>query len=198
MEQKNNNAAKTISMVMILTLLGKVMGLYRDHLLALHYGMGMEANAFYTASRIPRVFFDAMFASAISACFIPVFSEYLTREGKEKAYSFSRTFLTAIGILAAVLSVVGMALSGPLTTLFADGYNAETAALATSLTRVMFPTVFFTGIAFSFVGILQSLDEFTIPALISAVSNGVIILYFLFLDRSFGIYRSEERRVGKV
>lgn len=188
MEQKNNNAAKTISMVMILTLVGKVMGLYRDHLLALHYGMGMEANAFYTASRIPRVFFDAMFASAISACFIPVFSEYLTRKGKEKAFSFSRTFLTAIGILTAVLSVVGMVFSGALTELFADGYNAETAALATSLTRVMFPTVFFTGIAFSFVGILQSLDEFRIPALISAVSNAVIILYFLFFDRSFGIY----------
>lgn len=187
-EKRTDNATKTISMVMILTLLGKVMGLYRDHLLALHYGMGMEANAFYTASRIPRVFFDAMFASAISACFIPVFSEYLTKEGKEKAFSFSRTFLTAIGILAAVLSAAGMMFSGGLTSLFADGYNAETMALAVSLTRVMFPTVFFTGIAFSFVGILQSLDEFKIPALISAVSNAVIIVYFLCFDRSFGIY----------
>lgn len=188
MEKKNNNAAKAISVVMILTLVGKVMGLYRDHLLALHYGMGMEANAFYTASRIPRVFFDAMFASAISACFIPVFSEYLTRESKEKAFAFSRTFLTAIGILSAVLSGVGIIFAGPLTELFADGYNAETAALAAELTRVMFPTVFFTGLAFTFVGILQSLDEFKIPALISAVSNAVIILYFLFFDQTFGIY----------
>jgi len=187
-EQRKENATRTISVVMILTLVGKVMGLYRDHLLALHYGMGMEANAFYTASRIPRVFFDAMFASAISACFIPVFSEYLTREGREKAFAFSRTFLTAIGILSAVLSGVGMVFSGPLTELFADGYNAETAALAVELTRIMFPTVFFTGLAFTFVGILQSLDEFRIPALISAVSNAVIILYFLFLDRSFGVY----------
>lgn len=188
MEQRQNNATKTISMVMILTLLGKVMGLYRDHLLAVHYGMGMEANAFYTASRIPRVFFDAVFASAISACFIPVFSEYLTKEGKEKAFSFSRAFLTVMGVLTAVLSVVGMVCSGALVELFADGYDAQTAALATSLTRIMFPTVFFTGIAFSFVGILQSLDEFKIPALISAVSNAVIIVYFLFLDKSFGIY----------
>ena len=188
MERKQTNATRTISMVMVITLLGKVMGLYRDHLLALHYGMGMEANAFYTASRIPRVFFDAMFASAISACFIPVFSEYLTKEGKEKAFSFSRTFLTAIGILTAVLSVVGMVCSGALVELFADGYNAETAALAESLTRIMFPTVLFTGVAFSFVGILQSLDEFKIPALISAVSNAVIILYFLLFDRSLGIY----------
>ena len=187
MEQRRDNATKTISMVMLITLLGKVMGLYRDHLLAVHYGMGMEANAFYTASRIPRVFFDAVFASAISACFIPVFSRYLAKEGKEKAFSFSRSFLTAMGLLTALLSVVGMAGSGALVELFADGYDAQTAQLATELTRIMFPTVFFTGIAFSFVGILQSLDEFQIPALISAVSNAVIIFYFLFLDKSFGI-----------
>lgn len=188
MEQRKDNATKTISMVMLMTLLGKGLGLYRDHLLAIHYGMGQEANAFYTASRIPRVFFDAMFASAISACFIPVFSEYLTKGGKEKAFSFSRTFLTVIGILTAVLSVVGMVFSDGLVALFAGGYNAETTALAVSLTRIMFPTAFFTGVAFSFVGILQSLDEFTIPALISAVSNAVIILYFWLLDSTYGIY----------
>ena len=63
MEQQSNNAAKTISVVMLVTLLGKVMGLYRDRLLAVHYSVGVQANAFFTASRIPRVFFDAVFAS---------------------------------------------------------------------------------------------------------------------------------------
>ena len=68
MEERQNNATKTISMVMIVTLIGKVLGLYRDRLLAIHYSVGMEANAFFPASRIPRVFFDAVFASAIAAC----------------------------------------------------------------------------------------------------------------------------------
>ena len=73
-------------------------------------------------------------------------------------------------------------------TLFADGYDAQTAALAASLTRVMFPTVLFTGVAFSFVGILQAMDRFNIPALISTVSNLVIIGYFYFLDEDYGVY----------
>ena len=186
--EEQKSGARTIGMVMVITLLGKVMGLYRDHLLAVHYGMGMEASAFYTASRIPRVFFDAVFASAISACFIPVFSEYLQSGGRKKAFAFSRSFLTVIGLVTLALTVLGTACSGSLVNLFADGYNDETAALATSLTRVMFPTVFFTGLAFSFVGILQSLDEFRIPALISAVSNAVIILYFWIMDERFGVY----------
>lgn len=188
MERKTDNASKTISIVMIITLLGKVLGLVRDRLLAVNYGTGMEANAFYTASRIPRVFFDAVFASAIAACFIPVFSDCLTRRGRDKAMGFAGNFLTVMGVITALLTAVGMGFAGPLVELFADGYDEATAALAAQLTRIMFPTVFFTGIAFTFVGILQSLDEFNVPAVISTVSNLVIILYYFTLNDRFGIY----------
>lgn len=185
---KRDSAAGTISVVMLVTLVGKALGLVRDRLLAVNYGTGMEANAFYTASRIPRVFFDAVFASAIAACFIPVFSEQLTKKGREGAFRFAGAFLTIMALLTAVLSLVGAALSGPLVSLFADGYDAQTTALAVSLTRMLFPTVFFTGVAFSFVGVLQAMGEFTVPALISTVSNLAVIGYYLTLNRRFGVY----------
>ena len=188
MSEKKDNSTKTISVVMVITLLGKALGLVRDRMLTVNYGTGMEANAFYTASRIPRVFFDAVFASAIAACFIPVFSEYMTRQGKEKALRFAGTFLTVMAVLTAVLSAAGIALAGPLVQLFADGYDEATAQLAVSLTRIMFPTMLFTGVAFSFVGILQSLGEFNVPAFISSVSNLVIIAYYFTFNERFGIY----------
>lgn len=188
MAEKKNNAAKTISLVMLVTLLGKVLGLYRDRLLAIHYSVGMEANAFFTASRIPRVFFDAVFASAIAACFIPVFTEYLEKKGKKEAYQFAASFITVIALLTGGLTLLGMVFPQPLVAVFADYADPQTTALAQSLTRVMFPTVFFSGIAFSLVGVLQAHDHFTAPALMSTASNLVIIVYFLFLDRSMGIY----------
>ena len=80
MEERQDHATRTISIVMIIALVGKVLGLYRDHLLAVYYGTGMAANAFNTASRIPRVFFDAVFASAISSgmfCTHHVSSEWI-------------------------------------------------------------------------------------------------------------------------
>ena len=89
MAEKNNNQVKTISAVMIITLAGKLLGLLRDRLLAVNYGSGMYANAFLTASRIPLVFFDIVFASAISASFIPVFSEVFSRKGKKDAMIFA-------------------------------------------------------------------------------------------------------------
>ena len=132
MEERRDSAAKTISSVMVITLLGKVLGLYRDRLLAVHYDVGPQASAFFTASRIPRVFFDAVFASAIAACFIPVFSRTLEQKGREAAFRFSGTFLTAIGLLTAALSALGMAFPQPLVALFSDYADPSTAALAAS------------------------------------------------------------------
>lgn len=173
---------------MALTLIGKVLGLYRDRLLAVHYSTGAAANAFFTASRIPRVFFDAIFASAVSACFIPVFSEYLEKRGKGEALRFAGSFLTLIALLTGGLSVLGMIFPQPLVALFADYADPATTGLAVSLTRVMLPTVFFSGVAFSLVGVLQAQDHFTAPALMSAASNLVIIFYFFTLDSRLGIF----------
>ncbi|MBR7150390.1 MAG: murein biosynthesis integral membrane protein MurJ, partial [Oscillospiraceae bacterium] len=185
--EKKNNAAKTVSVIMLITLLGKVMGLVRDMLLGHNFATGMASVAFLTASRIPRNFFDAIFAAAISASFIPVFNEYLEKKGREEAFRLANAFITVTTIAAAALSALGMAFAPQLTALLADGFDAPTAALCTSLLRVLFPTVLFTGIAFSLVGILQSMDEFNVPAALSVVSNGVIIVYFAFFCGRFGI-----------
>ena len=184
----HSSAAKTVSSLMVLTLAGKVLGLYRDRLLAVHYSTGAAASAFFTASRIPRVFFDAVFASAIAGCFIPVFSEYLEKKSRQEALRFAGCFLTAAALLTGALTLLGMAFPAPLVAVFADYADPATTALAASLTRVMFPTVFFSGVAFSLVGVLQAQDHFTAPALMSTVSNLVIIGYFFLLDEKFGIY----------
>ena len=188
MEERQSSSVRAVSLVMVITLLGKVLGLLRDRLLTTSYGLGMESNAFLLASRIPRVFFDVIFASAIAACFIPVFTRYLSRQGRRAAINFSGNFLTVVALVTLSLSGVGMLLARPLVLLMGDGFDPATVELCTHLTRILFPTVFCTGVAFTFVGLLQSLDEFNIPALISSVSNGFIILYFLTLNDRFGIY----------
>lgn len=188
MEQKTNSTVKTVSYMMIITLVGKVLGLVRDQFLAANYSVGAEAVAFLTASRIPRIFFDAVFASAISASFIPIFNEYMEKKGKKDAFSLSNQFITIIIIVTILMTIFGMVFSFPLARLFADGFDMPTAVLCSRLLRILFPAVIFTGIAFSFVGILQSMDEFGIPAAMSVASNLVVIVYYIFLNKRFGIY----------
>lgn len=187
-EEQQKKNIRTVGMMMALTLLGKVLGLVRDMLLGHTFATGMAANAFLTASRIPRNFFDAIFASAISASFIPVFNEYLEKQGREEAFRLSSAFITVMTLLTGALSVLGMMFAAPITALLADGFDSATAALCTELLRILFPLMLFTGLAFSLVGILQSLGEFNIPALLSAASNAVIIVYYLFFVDRFGIH----------
>ncbi len=187
MEQTENSTIKAVSYMMIITLVGKVLGLVREQLLAANYSVTAQAAAFMTASRIPRTFFDAVFASAISASFIPIFNEYLEKKGKQEAFRLSNTFITMIVLVTCIMTILGIVFAEPITWLFADGMSAQTAQICVHFLRILFPTVIFTGAAFSFVGILQSLEEFTIPAAMSIVSNAVIILYYLFLNDKFGI-----------
>lgn len=185
--EKKERPVWVVTLMMIITLAGKVLGLLRDRLLTVNYGSGMEANAFLTASRIPRVFFDTVFASAISASLIPVFSELLRKKGKKEAMDFAGNFITVMGLLCTLLTGLGVVFAPQLTAFFADGYDTATAELCAHLTRVMMPTVLFTGVAFSFVGILQSLGEFNVPAAISLVSNCAVIAYYYTLNDRFGI-----------
>lgn len=187
-QSKRNDHIRTVGLIMVITLAGKVLGLVRDMMLGHNFATGMESTAFQVASRIPRTFFDAIFASSISASFIPVFSDRMERNGRDDAFRLTHSFFTWAGLLTALFSLLGIAFAEPIVGLLADGFDQETAALCASLLRILFPTVFFTGIAFSMVGLLQSMEEFYIPAAMSVASNGIIILYYLFFCRRFGIY----------
>ncbi len=187
MSEKSKNAVKLVSFIMIITLMGKVLGLFRDQLLAWNYGVGVEANAFTSASRIPRIFFDAVFASAVSSSFIPVFNEYLQKNGKKRAFDFSNNFVSLVIVVTFIMTVFGICAAPFLQGVFAGGFTGETAKLCEELLRILFPMLIFTGVAFSYVGVLQSLDEFTIPAAMSVVSNGIIIAYYLIFGTRFGV-----------
>lgn len=187
MSKEHQNHIKTIGSIMVITLAGKVLGLIRDMLLGHNFGTGMESTAFLVASRIPRTFFDAIFASAISSSFIPVFNERLEGFGKEDAFRLTNSFFTWVGLITGLFSLAGMAFAEPIVSALADGFDARTAALCASLLRILFFTVFFTGIAFSMVGVLQSMGQFTIPAAMSIASNAIIIGYYLIFCRRYGI-----------
>lgn len=186
---KKKAAVNVIGSMMAITLIGKVLGMLRDVMFANFYGTtSVEANAFLAASQIPRLFFDAVFASAISSSFIPVFNEYFKKKGKEEAYKFSDHFITLVLMITTLLTILGVVFSYPIVRVFVDQFDSETSKLCSELLMVLFPMLIFTGIAFSLTGILQSLGEFTIPAAMSIVSNGIIIFYYLFFNKRFGVF----------
>ena len=179
---------KTAGFMAAATLAAKFLGLIRDSLIAAFFATGIEADAFMTASKLPTMLFDIVIGGVISATFIPIFNKVAQKENKEQAQIFAHKFITMILMATGLIAVLGIVLADPLTTLLAPEYAGEKHLLTVRLTTIMFPMIIFTGLAFSFVGLLQSYGEYKIPSLISFVSNLAIILYFAVLGKRFGVY----------
>ncbi|MBE6631596.1 MAG: murein biosynthesis integral membrane protein MurJ [Ruminococcaceae bacterium] len=175
----------TVLFMVLATMLSKVLGLIREMLLAAHYGAGnTAAEAFSSAQSIPSSFFDILLSAAILGCFIPVYNGF-GKDGKE-ADRFASSFLNIINIITGAMSILGIIFAEQLISVMTPGLDGETAVLAARLLRIMFPMIIFTGSAYTLVGIMQSKDRFLLPALISAISNGGVIMYFVFIDGLLG------------
>ncbi len=169
------------------TFISKALGLVRDSMMGAYFGMGIEADAFMAASKLPTTLFDMVIGGVISASFIPIFNDILTKNDKKKATAFANKFITMIIMITLIIATFGIIFADPLVAFMAPDFAGETHSLAVSLTSIMFPMIIFTGIAFSFVGILQSYGEYNVPAIISLVSNIAIIVYFLLFGKTFGV-----------
>lgn len=184
---KEQKILKTAGIMAIATLLAKLCGLIRDSLIAGYFGTGFEADAFITASKLPTMLFDMVLGGVITASFIPIFNGILEKENRERAIAYANRLITVVFTITVLLSVFGILFSDRLIGLLAPEFTGEKFALSSKLSAIMFPMIIFTGLAYSFVGILQSFGEFNIPSVISLISNAVLIAYFPLFGEKFGV-----------
>lgn len=189
-KKRGLGASKTVAIMMLATILAKGLGLVRQMMMANYYGDSVEANVFSVASQIPLQFFDMLFATAISGCFIPAYNSFARRKDgsmSEEAEDFASSFFNLIFISTGALALIGVLLSGPISILL--GFkSAEEKNMAANIMRIMFPMIIFTGTAYTLTGLMQSKGKYLVPSVISALSNVVVIIYFCFFDSKFGIY----------
>lgn len=180
-------ASGTVALMMLATVIAKGLGLLRSVLMANYYGAGMLSNAFSEASHIPLTFFDLLFATAISGCFIPVYNSFKRREDgsiSEEADDFACSFFNLVLLGAGIFAFLGIVFADVIVGVL--GLDAETKALTVRLMRIMFPMIIFTGTAYTLTGVMQSRGEYLLPAMISALYNAAVIIYFLFFDGLLG------------
>lgn len=182
-------AVKSIGIMAVLILLAKFMGLLREMLVAGIYGQGYASDVINSATQIPLLFFDMVLGVAILSTFVPIYNKNLEQHGRAAADAFANNFITIVGSVAVFAAALGIVFSEPIVRLMVPGYAdvpgkvEETAGLL----RILFPSIAFTAIAYVVVGILQSHGEFTIPSLISVVSNGVMIAYLIIFGNKLGL-----------
>ncbi len=165
------------------TALSRIAGLGREVVQAAFFNTSAAASAFTLASQIPNLFSNLFSQAALSAAFVPVFTDLLQQGRKREAFRVASTLFWVILIVLGALTVVWMGIAGLVVPLFTGA--SIPAALTAGLSRVLFPVVLLLSLTGLFVGILQSYDEFTIPALAPAVWNLVILVGLIVLHSRF-------------
>lgn len=184
---KQRSFAKTAFLMGVIILASKLMGLARDVLTARAFGTTDYAIAYETASKLPLTIFDFVLGGVVTSAFIPIYNSISVINGKKQAVSFLSSYINLILLITLAITAFGEAFAPLLVKFIAPELSEATASLSVSLTRIMFPMVIFVGLAFSFVGFLQSEGEYNLPAVISLVSNVIMCTYLLTLSDKFGV-----------
>ena len=181
--KREGKITRSVAGVSASTLASRILGYLRDMLIANFFGAGFVADAFFVAYRIPNLLRQLLGEGALSASFIPVFTEYLTTKPKEEAQRLVRISGLLLLILLSILTILGIIFSPIIVRLIAPGFirNPEKLSLTITLTRILFPFMIAIGLAALSLGILNSLHRFIIPALAPCLLSISEIFFILFI-----------------
>lgn len=174
-------------MMMMGTFLSRVLGLAREVVVAAFFGATGRMDAFNVAYTLANLARQLLAEGALSAAFIPVFAQALER-GRDRALALARNAMTVLIFASSAVTLLGIWGAPFLTRIMAPGFDPETAALATGLTRWMFPFLILISLAALTMGVLNSLGSFFVPALAPAFSNLAFILTAPLFASHWGVY----------
>jgi putative peptidoglycan lipid II flippase len=169
--------ARSTAFFSFATGLSRVLGLAREVVAASLFGVSAAMSAFTIAFQVPNLV-RALFAdSALQGAFVPVFAELLEKGERREAFRVASSLFFLICLALGALTAVFVIFAEPLMSLFAPGFDDDPALadLTVSLARWMFPIVLLLALSGLVVGMLNSFEHFSVPALAPVAWNVVII-----------------------
>jgi putative peptidoglycan lipid II flippase len=169
----------------VATALSRIAGLGREVVQAGYFATSGAGSAFTIASQIPNLFSNLFSQAALGAAFVPIFTELLQAGKKKEAFRLAASLFWLILVALGLLTIVYLGIAGLVMPLFTGTLGPQATSLTVGLSRVLFPVVLLLSLTGLFVGILQSYDEFSIPALAPALWNIVIVVLMVTLHSHF-------------
>jgi putative peptidoglycan lipid II flippase len=188
-----NGQSKTITsaavVIGVASLASRLLGVFRDRVLAGEFGAGDILDAYFAAFKIPDLVYNLLVLGALSAGFIPVFVRIFYNDKKEsEAWQLVNDLLNIMAIGLIVISAIFVLIMPYLMPFIAPGFSGEKLQITIGLSRIMFLSPIFLGLSNIFGGILQSFKRFFVYSLAPIFYNFGIIAGALFLVPRFGVY----------
>ncbi|MBW3625569.1 MAG: murein biosynthesis integral membrane protein MurJ [Armatimonadetes bacterium] len=194
--------ASATGLVSLMVLLSRGLGFVRDAIIAALFGQGPVTDAYRYGFKIPDVLWMLVAGGVMYAAYVPVITEYMTRDEDEEAWNTFSIIFTFLFCLLTVVIPLCWIFARPLLDHFLAPEFAEVAVavspdgtrrvvpqmdLAVHLTRILLPAQYFFFLGSLMMGMLQSKKRFLAPALGPVIYNLGIIFGGLALHRQLGI-----------
>lgn len=194
-----NNITVAAALVAVLSLVSRMLGILRDRILAGEFGAGDTLDVYFAAFRVPDLVFNLIVLGALSAGFIPIFTELLQKKdaktcdviqkGSHKvAWEFTNNLLNILFLTLIIVSVVGFIFAPFIMKLVTPGFSQSKLDQVVDLTRIMFFSPIILGVSGIVGGVLQSFKRFFVYSLGPIMYNVGIIVGALFFVPMWGIY----------
>jgi len=170
---KHEPILRSVALVSSMTGVSRILGLVREWLMAFFFGTSLQKSAFDIAFRIPNLFRRLFGEGALSAAFVPAYTETRKKEGPDVA---NRLASRIAGFLVAVLgsiTALGVLLSLGLQHLTADSARAAAVYPLLRITLFYAPLICLAALG---IGVLNTLKQFAQSALVPVYLNVVWIL----------------------
>jgi len=186
-KDRNQRLVRSTFAVAAPTLISRIFGYIRDVMQAFYLGTGRGADAFYIAYIIPNLLRRLTGEGAMTAAFVPVFTQLRKEKSREELWKFANAFFFDLTLIMTLLAVLGIVFSPLLVKIITPGFGDVQGKweLTIFLTRIMFPYIFLISLAALAMAILNSFHKFFVPAFTPVLFNlAIICLAVLFARKA--------------
>ena len=169
--------------VSVAVFLSRILGLVRDQFFAKLFGAGLYNDAWLVAFRIPNLLRDLFAEGALSAAFVPTFTEIYRKQGRRQAWHLANLVLSGVFVLLGVVTVLLFIFSGLFVHGLAAGFSdvPGKVQITSTLIRILSPFLMLVAMASVAMGILNAFNHYFLPALAPALFNVALILTAIFV-----------------
>ncbi len=168
-------------------LLSRLLGVFRDRLLASRFGASRTLDVYYASFQIPDFIFTVFLVGAASAAIIPLFLKF-SNEERGKAEKLIGGLLSVFSVGAVVIAGGAAIFASTLVTVIAPGFSPAEHELMTRMTRIMMISPVFLGLSNIIAAVMQARRQFLVFALTAIIYNVGIILGILFFVPIMGAW----------
>jgi len=182
-----NKIISAAAVVAIFTILAQIGGFAKELTVAAWFGTGDALDAFLIALLVPTFIVNVL-AGSISASFLPTFIRVYRNRGLAGAQKFLSGVITGFLFFGLILSVILIVFTPLYLPALCSGFSPEKLKLAQMILYALVPIILLKGLSTICAGVLNALDNFTLPAILPILGSLSSIFFILTVGASLGIY----------